>query len=876
LTVKLAIDGISTATTADYTLSVSAGSISVSGSIITVVIPDGVASINLILTVVDDAATEAAETLKLNLLTDPLYTINSSNNTGTVTLAASDPIAPLSVVINEIAWMGTTASDTDEWVELYNPTSSPINLTNWTLTAAGGAPAITFAADKTIAAGSYFLLERTNDDTISGVVANQIYTGALLNAGDRLTLRASDGNVIDTANTNGGAWSAGVNVSTIARFTMERINPMTVDTDGNWRTNDGFTRNGVDASSNPIYGTPGAANSLGAIPKLSISSTSLNEGNSGTTNATLTISLSHPTSQAVTVNYSPSNGTATIADGDYTSSTGAVTFNPGETSKPIALVISGDSKFELNETFTVNLSSPVNATLEAALSQGEVTIVNDDAQPILSITDVSQTEGNSGSTTYTFTVNLTGSSDRAATVDYATTDGTATIADNDYTATSGALTFNPGETSKTVIVNVNSDSKLEPDQTFTVDLSNASNAMIAIATGIGTISNDDVRPTISIANVTQNEGNSGTTAYLFTVSLSNASDESVSLNYATADGTAIAASQDFTATAGQLIFAAGETSKTITVLVQGDHQFELDETFLVRLNNANNASLSPTANQAIGTILNDDGKSVYQFTTANFVTQEGNTTHTTNVVTIARSNNINTATTIDVIVTSGTATIGSDVATQVVTVNFAAGQTIAVVPMQILGDSLVEANETINLTLANPGTTGVISNTQSIASLTIGNDDVPIVPVVPIPVVPVPVVPKPAIYNFSTASFRTVEGNSISTTSVVTVTRTGNQSIESTVGVKVGHQLMRVKFAAGQTIAVVPIQIVGDTKVEADEAIELSLVSLENRSVTGNSASLVLVNDDVAAPVFKKPTFKKGKGKSGLQQKKLKRIKKKK
>ncbi|MBW4419144.1 MAG: DUF4347 domain-containing protein [Myxacorys californica WJT36-NPBG1] len=114
------------------------------------------------------------------------------------------------------------------------------------------------------------------------------------------------------------------------------------------------------------------------------------------------------------------------------------------------------------------------------------------------------------------------------------------------------------------------------------------------------------QPTLSIGNVSQTEGNSGTTAYTFTVSLSNASAQTVAVNYTTADGTATVADGDYSAATSSLTFAPGETSKTITINVKGDPNRELDETFFVNLLNPTNATLTANATSGTGTLLNDD------------------------------------------------------------------------------------------------------------------------------------------------------------------------------------------------------------------------------------------------------------------------------
>ncbi len=166
------------------------------------------------------------------------------------------PYAERAVIINEVAWAGTAASAQDEWLELYNPGAAPIALAGWTLSD-GGDISITFPAGLVIGAGAYALLERTSDTTVSDLPADVIYTGGLNNAGEALTLRDPAGQVIDTANGDGGPWPAG-DSATFA--SMERMN-VGPDTDSNWQSNTGYVINGLDAAGHALRGTPRHANS---------------------------------------------------------------------------------------------------------------------------------------------------------------------------------------------------------------------------------------------------------------------------------------------------------------------------------------------------------------------------------------------------------------------------------------------------------------------------------------------------------------------------------------------------------------------------------------------------------------------------------------
>jgi hypothetical protein len=157
-------------------------------------------------------------------------------------------------VINEVAWAGTAASTSDEWIELYNPGTSTVNLAGWILRAADGTPTINLAG--TIPAGGYFLLERTDDTTVSDIAADQIYSGELANTGEILHLLDPSNRLVDTANSNGGTWPAG---SSSTFGSMER-RAIIADSDTAWITNAGVVRNGRDANGNPINGTPKQAN----------------------------------------------------------------------------------------------------------------------------------------------------------------------------------------------------------------------------------------------------------------------------------------------------------------------------------------------------------------------------------------------------------------------------------------------------------------------------------------------------------------------------------------------------------------------------------------------------------------------------------------
>ena len=370
-----------------------------------------------------------------------------------------------------------------------------------------------------------------------------------------------------------------------------------------------FASTGITA-----VGTPSRSQSLATAaristpPTVSISSAGKSEGTSGTSNLSFTVTLSKTSSTPITVSYATADGTATAGQ-DYTAASGTITFAAGQTSKTVKVAVVGDTTVEADETFTVTLSNPSGATISRATATG--TIRNDDvALPTVSIADATKTEGSSGTSNLGFTVTLSKAATSTVTVKYATSNGTAT-AGQDYTAGSGTITFSAGQTSKTVNVAVIGDTTVEPDETFTVTLSSPSGATVSRATVTGTISNDDVTtpqtPTIAISDASIAEGDSGTATMAFTLSLSSASSNAVTVDYATSNGTATAG-LDYNSTSGTVTFAPGVTSQLVNVGVIGDTTDESDETFTVTLSAPSGATIADAT--GTGTIVDNDTTSV--------------------------------------------------------------------------------------------------------------------------------------------------------------------------------------------------------------------------------------------------------------------------
>jgi hypothetical protein len=221
-------------------------------------------------------------------------------------------------------------------------------------------------------------------------------------------------------------------------------------------------------------------------PSISVRDVVVVEGNSGTTQATFVVALSTSSSQTVSFSFTTSNNTAT-AGSDYVAATGASSFAPGEVEKPIVVLVNGDTVDETQETFFLDISNVQNANVSSNRGTG---FINDDDGPTVSINDVTLTEGNSGTKAATFTLTLSGSSVEAIAIRVVTAQGTAT-ASSDYNSIDLVVIFQPGTVTRTFDVAIIGDTNLEPNETFSVNISESFGATVADGAGVGTILDDD-------------------------------------------------------------------------------------------------------------------------------------------------------------------------------------------------------------------------------------------------------------------------------------------------------------------------------------------------------------------------------------------------
>ena len=602
--------------------------------------------------------------------------------------------------------------------------------------------------------------------------------------------------------------------------------------------------------SNPTNGELATAMAAGTIvnddpaPEFSIGGGRIAEGDAGTSSVLLfSVTKSGATSEVATVGYADAlSGTAT-PERDYAAiAPGTLTFAAGESAQEIRVVVHGDAIYELDETIEISLNNATHATI--AVGTGSGTIVDDDTQPVLSISETSVTEGaDATSSELVFTVTRSGAeTEVATTVEYVDA-GTGTAeSGTDYAAvTAGVLTFAPGESSQTITVMVYGDDIYEEDETVDIRLGNPQHATLVTDVASGTILNDDAQPVLSISGMDVAEGAEGTMSELvFTVTKTGSvSQVATTVDYADAGTGTAGSDDDYTAIPpGTLTFAADETEQTITVTVLGDDIYEEDETVDIVLSNPTHGTIE--TDTASGTITNDDAAPELSIVGSNV--DEGDDGTTAELVfTVIKTGSVSqVATTVDFSdAGSGTATSGTDYMPVVAgTLTFAADETEQTITVTVLGDTIYEDNETVDIVLGNAVHGTIAAGT---ASGTIRNDE-----------------DAPALAISGTS---VVEGAAGSTVELVfTVTKTGLPSeVATTVEyadagsgtAQSGVDYLEIvpgtlTFAPDEDVMTISVVVQGDAVFEDDETVDIVLSNASFGAIATGTASGIIVNDDAA------------------------------
>ena len=566
-------------------------------------------------------------------------------------------------------------------------------------------------------------------------------------------------------------------------------------------------------------------------PLISVSDAQVQEGDLGTfSDMVFTIALDQVWTSDVIVTYTTEDVTAT--DGlDYVGASGTLTFAIGETSKEVVVPVIGDVTVETNETFNLKLVTVTNALVAKGIGVG--TIIEDDAPPLVSVADTQVVEGNSGSTNMAFNVTLNHITSDVVVVDYTTVPVTATEI-GDYTPQTGQVTFQPGETSKPVLVPVIGDTLFEGNETFELHLTAVTNASINDGIATGTIIDDEAAPLINVSDPQLVEGSSGTTSMTFIVSLSFSTSVTVTANYFTQDVTANAPS-DYTAQSGVLTFTPGQTSQLVQVPIVGDLVFEGNETFNLILGSASNAIIGKGV--GVGTILDDDNAPLLRVSDAQADEPNSGTTNMVFTVTLSPASSINVI--VGYATLDDSARAGLDYVAQSGQLTFTPGQTSQQVIVPIIGDILTEGVEQFFLNLSSP-VNAAIADDRGVGVI-IDNES----------------------QGFSVANASVTEGNTGTTqmnfvvslaqpvpqqTTVVFSTQDGTATIADADYVA---KTVTLTFLPNEITQTVPVTINGDSNIEPDESFSVLLSNPTNTSLLNPNATGTILDDgDVGANSF--------------------------
>lgn len=457
--------------------------------------------------------------------------------------------------------------------------------------------------------------------------------------------------------------------------------------------------------------------------------------------------------------------------------------------------------------------------------------------PVLSINDVAVSEGSaiqgvSGSAA--FTVTLSQTSPQPVQVNYTTINGTAS-ASFDYSTVSGNLTFSPGEIKKSIIIPLIGDALDESNETFFVNLSAATGAIIIDSQGKASIEDNDASPSVSINDVTIAEGDSETQNATFTVSLSAASGQSVTVNAIPYNGSARTPG-DYISGGSRLIFAPGEVSKTFSVPVKGDLLDEPEENFFVILSSPVNCQISK--GRGVGTIIDNDVTPSIAIDDVNI--GEGNAGQRVASFRLKLSAPSGQIVKVTYATEAGTASAGNDYVEVAPTqIAFTTGNLYAYARVLINGDGFNEPNETfkvnlssaLNATVTDTQSQGTILNDDPVPSLAI--DDVSITEGNPLS-------GTPGTKNLTfTITLSAPSGQAIST---YYATADGIARSTSDYVAKTGTLF----FAAGQTTGTLNVVINSDALLEGDETLFVLLSGASNASISKARGVGTILNDDAS------------------------------
>ena len=562
------------------------------------------------------------------------------------------------------------------------------------------------------------------------------------------------------------------------------------------------------------------------------------------------VALSLPSGFPIDVDYTTADGTALVGT-DYEAQSGTVHFDPLQTNAIVRIPTLEDRLSEASETFFLRLSNPTNAVFRVPVPEATGTILDNEDPPVLTINTAAVLELDSGVTNALFTVTLSSASGQVVQVNYATADGTAR-AGEDYTATSGVLEFQSGKTIKTFVVPVLGDTIIEKGELFFVNLTVVGNTATPTAVqGIGIIADNEPFTKVSITDATLLEGDSGVVNAIFSVLLDEAIDRPVTVEWATANRTALAF-DDYLPDSGKITFERGEVRKEIFIQILGDKLSEAAETFVVELSNPINAQINQ--GEGIGTIENDDPvPSLSLDGSFQPTAREGSLAA---VIQLRLSEVSGQDITLDYTTREGTASAGSDYDATPGQVTIPALANVAEVRIPLIDDQIDEFDETFTVVFSNPVavTAGFVG---SEIPMTILDDDEP----------PVLVFPEQ----------RVNEGSSGVTSATVEVRLSGPSGKPITANYQTQNGTARsstdyrltigsVTFKPGVTNQSIALEIIGDEIRETEEVFYLRFEEMTNLSPPALLLGAVTIGDDDTVPGISVAAVGHNEGTENLEQ----------
>ncbi|MCL1470075.1 Calx-beta domain-containing protein, partial [Argonema antarcticum] len=550
-----------------------------------------------------------------------------------------------------------------------------------------------------------------------------------------------------------------------------------------------------------------------------------NPNEEGVTNGTLNVKLSTPApTGGLTINFTPSGTANNPADYSFTAGTnvdtiaiGSIVISAGKDTATINVVPVDDNLIDPGETVDLTLTNGTNYTVSATNNNASLTIIDNDSSIQFSQANYQVSEDGTV-VGVAITLNRTGVTTGTSDIDVQLANGTAT-GGTDFTATTQTINFAANETTKTVVVPISEDSLVEGNENLTLTLANPS-ANTAIGTqNTATLEIIDNDSSIQFSQANYQVNEDGTIVGIaITLNRTGVTTGTSNIDVQLANGTATGGT-DFNNSTIPIIFAANETSKTVVVPITEDSLVEGNENLTLTLAN-------PSANTAIGTqntatleIIDND--SSIQFSQANYQVNEDGT-----IVGIAITLNRTGVTTgtsnIDVQLSNGTATGGTDFTNTTQNIIFAANETSKTVVVPITEDILVEGNENLTLTLANASANTIIG-TQNTATLDIIDNDSSI--------------------QFSQASYQvnedgTVVGVAVTLNRTGVTTGTSNIDVQLSNGTATGGTdftatTQNIIFAANETTKTVVVPISEDSLVEGNENLTLTLANPSANTAIG-------------------------------------------